>query len=767
MNIKDINDKKLKDYLSGKISIENLSSLLNGTEIYEVLNGKVVLKKIERYFDKKVLPETNKPIQRSVAVCVSTYSDENYFKFLQETITSIDRQSCKANELYLVIDGKIEVPKFVGQRWRIIRTDTGEVSKGRNSVSKISKCEWISFVDGDDIMPNGWIQHCKSILPSLKDNVGVLYGDIRFFGEDEGHFVAGEWESDVFSKRNDVSYCSLWKTEAIRRCGWPSRVLNNKDSQQLAARLSLSWYVGIHHHGSEFLCRKHKFNFSNKPYIIPSKDLERSICLISCIWGKGLRVDAARKAITMWNNQTISPHIVFVEALDETQEESLYADVLPQHRTTHIILKYDRYNQRGLMQKETLINIGAKYASDYDVLVFIDADVWSYEAEWFERIAEVFANDSRDLLVHGHRHMTDYGEEIINWFSLGSKFGFDLPDTEYRQPGLCWAMRRSYYEKIGGINESCISGSGDVMMLDELAPGEYTAYKHIVLNFYRFSLRTNLPRPVLTFADSYVIHEHHGSFKERAYWHSRYVIDWTNRSVNQLVKYAENGMLVWKNPKIKLADVLADKPTLGKLGIDKATEVVGFLKYNYNEIFGWFDFENVYKMIVDEAPENSTIVEIGALIGKSTCFLAVDAHNSGKNLRIISCDIFCSLPQTHEIYSVAGCSYVGDGNYQWICERNVKNSKAEIELRKIDGLILANEFQDESVFAVWIDASHEYPETKAMIEAWYPKVSKGGFLGGHDYINVKYPGVKQVVDEFVKRYNLNCKIDGISFVIKK
>lgn len=43
-------------------------------------------------------------------------------------------------------------------------------------------------------------------------------------------------------------------------------------------------------------------------------------------------------------------------------------------------------------------------------------------------------------------------------------------------------------------------------------------------------------------------------------------------------------------------------------------------------------------------------------------------------------------------------------------------------------------FPDECLDFVYIDANHAYDFVKQDIELWYPKVKKGGYVGGHDYI---------------------------------
>lgn len=53
---------------------------------------------------------------------------------------------------------------------------------------------------------------------------------------------------------------------------------------------------------------------------------------------------------------------------------------------------------------------------------------------------------------------------------------------------------------------------------------------------------------------------------------------------------------------------------------------------------------------------------------------------------------------------------------------------------------------DESMDMVYIDADHSYESVKEDIGLWWPKVRKGGFLGGHDIV---LPGVnKALLDVF-------------------
>lgn len=64
---------------------------------------------------------------------------------------------------------------------------------------------------------------------------------------------------------------------------------------------------------------------------------------------------------------------------------------------------------------------------------------------------------------------------------------------------------------------------------------------------------------------------------------------------------------------------------------------------------------------------------------------------------------------------------------------------------------------------VFIDASHFYEDVHEDIGLWLPMVRKGGILSGHDYNNVRFPGVKKAVDEAFGEENIERSVDKTWF----
>jgi len=66
------------------------------------------------------------------------------------------------------------------------------------------------------------------------------------------------------------------------------------------------------------------------------------------------------------------------------------------------------------------------------------------------------------------------------------------------------------------------------------------------------------------------------------------------------------------------------------------------------------------------------------------------------------------------------------------------------------------QFEDESLDFVYIDGNHQYEFVKKDLEKYYPKLKKGGIIGGDDYTSspeteLERFGVFKAVNEFFKK----------------
>ena len=83
-----------------------------------------------------------------------------------------------------------------------------------------------------------------------------------------------------------------------------------------------------------------------------------------------------------------------------------------------------------------------------------------------------------------------------------------------------------------------------------------------------------------------------------------------------------------------------------------------------------------------------------------------------------------------------------------------------VTVLKKDSIEAAKEVPNGSLDFVFIDANHSYNAVKADIEAWSPKVRKGGIVSGHDYyiFSSGRRGIVDAVDEYAKNNNIKLQV---------
>ena len=80
-------------------------------------------------------------------------------------------------------------------------------------------------------------------------------------------------------------------------------------------------------------------------------------------------------------------------------------------------------------------------------------------------------------------------------------------------------------------------------------------------------------------------------------------------------------------------------------------------------------------------------------------------------------------------------------------------SHFNIEPIKLLSVEAAKEFKDGELDLVYIDANHGYEDVKADLEAWIPKVKKGGWITGHDiFLDTVRAAVEEILGTEYKTY---------------
>jgi predicted O-methyltransferase YrrM len=147
--------------------------------------------------------------------------------------------------------------------------------------------------------------------------------------------------------------------------------------------------------------------------------------------------------------------------------------------------------------------------------------------------------------------------------------------------------------------------------------------------------------------------------------------------------------------------------------------------------------------------DNATFVEVGTWKGRSASYMAVEIANSNKNIKF-----YCVDPWTGEAKIGAKsfiCEEVTSKTLYECFLKNIEPVKDYISPLRMLSAEGSTQFEDGSLYFVFLDASNDYESVKEDISLWWPKIKIGGVLAGHDY---KFPGVNKAVHEFIDAHGL-------------
>ena len=267
--------------------------------------------------------------------------------------------------------------------------------------------------------------------------------------------------------------------------------------------------------------------------------------------------------------------------------------------------------EHPLWHKENMVNIGIKklLPPDWKAVAWIDADIEFENPSWALDTLKIL-NGSKDI-VQLFSHCVDMNqhEEAMNVFpSFGFQYTKKLPYSKkpvnFWHPGYAWACTRKTYEKIGGLYESAILGSGDnIMALSLIQKAKYAMnddyseeYKNSI---YEFEKKTKLLR--IGYVPGVIRHYYHGSKKNRNYGNRWKILVDYNYTPNLHIKKDENGLLI---------------PT-SECPRELLTEILGYFKSrNDDEMYDGGDYSKRIKSFasmsninsMSELQENPTIV---------------------------------------------------------------------------------------------------------------------------------------------------------------
>jgi len=176
-------------------------------------------------------------------------------------------------------------------------------------------------------------------------------------------------------------------------------------------------------------------------------------------------------------------------------------------------------------------------------------------------------------------------------------------------------------------------------------------------------------------------------------------------------------------------------------------------RVHWTDIHGWFQWRTAQEEAARHFPPGSRFVEVGTYLGRSLCSLGEVVQQSGKSFAVIGIDTCRGSGPEGPIgknYHGAAVSQ-GGGTFAGALHKNVIDCGYgdSISLIIADSLAASRLFADTSLEWVHLDARHDYASLKADIEAWLPKVKRGGWLSGDDYDELKWPEVIKAVEDLL------------------
>ena len=175
-------------------------------------------------------------------------------------------------------------------------------------------------------------------------------------------------------------------------------------------------------------------------------------------------------------------------------------------------------------------------------------------------------------------------------------------------------------------------------------------------------------------------------------------------------------------------------------------------------IRGFCNFTDIYDHLVSEAEDGAKFVEIGALFGASSVYMADRIKESGKKIEFHVVDVWDARgidgsllgKDDFDYFRYAGIPEVNlDKNsdilYYAFLKGVFENGVTQFIFPvKLPSVFASTLYTDKSLDFVFIDADHRYEGVLADIKAWLPKVRDGGIIAGHDY---DWEGVFKAVNE--------------------
>lgn len=253
----------------------------------------------------------------------------------------------------------------------------------------------------------------------------------------------------------------------------------------------------------------------------PIDDVLHVVCVISNPCMYATRYILAREFIQrMEYEQNILLYVCELIYEDQSQSDYYVTDA---KNPRHLQIK----TKTPLWHKENMINaiIRERLPSSWKAVAWIDADVQFESAHWAKDTLKVLNGQYDIVQVFSNCVDMDKNENTMQVFqSFGYKFANERKYTrigpDFWHPGYAWACTRNAYEKMGGLYDVSILGSGDHNMAYALLGKAVKSVHDNVSKDYKDSVvnyEINMKSLRLGYVPGTIRHYFHGTKQNRKY----------------------------------------------------------------------------------------------------------------------------------------------------------------------------------------------------------------------------------------------------------
>jgi hypothetical protein len=267
-----------------------------------------------------------------------------------------------------------------------------------------------------------------------------------------------------------------------------------------------------------------------------------------------------REFIKRFENEETNINLYVVELCYKDQKYF----VTDSKNKNHLQLRCDT----PLWHKENMVNLGVKklLPKNWKAFAWIDSDIEFESTTWALDTLKIL-NGCKDI-VQIFSHCVDMNKDKLT-MNVFNSFGYQFTKgnqyickgINYWHPGYAWACTRKCYDRLGGLYDKGILGSGDNMMAFSLIN---QVNKCMNLNYhdgYKESINEfeNKCKNIrLGYVPGVIRHYYHGSKKNRNYTERWQILINHNYDPYSYVKYNKDGLLIPTNncPKELLEDIM-------------------------------------------------------------------------------------------------------------------------------------------------------------------------------------------------------------------